>query len=240
MRAARVLDMLLVLERSGKTTARALAQRMEVSQRTILRDVEALSEAGVPIIATRGSRGGIELLHGFKTHLTALTAEEAACLYLIGQPLVAERLGLAAPTRNARNKLLNALSYGLAEQANLFGNWFLHDPEPQGGSRIPSGELRRLVSCIRERRAVEITLGVGTTRKVHPLGLVLNAGSWIVAVSGTDGPEFVCIDDLRSTRLTNQRFVPPEEFDVGPVWTRHGGMKNAGVEVPTDFGHSVL
>jgi len=74
----------------------------------VLRDVEALSEAGVPIFTARGAGGGIELMEGFQTHLTGLTSDEARSLFLVGQPEVAHRLGLGAPTLAARNKLLNA------------------------------------------------------------------------------------------------------------------------------------
>src|SRR4029077_13256502 len=110
MRAARVLDMLLVLQRRGQVTAQELADTLEVSERTILRDVEALSEAGVPIFTVRGSGGGIALMEGFQTRLTGLTTDEARSLFLVGQPQVAHRLGLGAPTRTARNKLLNAIA----------------------------------------------------------------------------------------------------------------------------------
>ena len=75
MRAARVLDMLLILQRRGRVTAPDLAAQLEVSERTILRDVEALSEAGVPIFTSRGAGGGIELMDGFETHLTGLTPD---------------------------------------------------------------------------------------------------------------------------------------------------------------------
>src|SRR4051794_41791605 len=134
--------MLLLLQRRGRLTARELAATLEVSERTVLRDVEALGEAGVPIRTSRGAGGGIELMGGFETRLTGLTPQEAECLFLVGQPQVAFRLGLAAPTRSVRAKLGTALSPLLAEQAEGLASWFVHDPDPWGGSPFPHGELR--------------------------------------------------------------------------------------------------
>ena len=152
MRAARVLDMLLVLQRRRPHDRPGPRRTLEVSERTILRDVEALSEAGVPIFTTRGAGGGIELMDGFQTHLTGLTTDEALCLFLVGQPQVAHRLGLGAPTLTARNKLLNAIAPPLAEEADRLSTWFLHDPDPWTGNRVPHGELRRLARSIHQRR----------------------------------------------------------------------------------------
>ena len=218
VRAARVLDMLLVLQRSGRITANALAERLEVSQRTILRDVEALGEAGVPIFTTRGPTGGIELMHGFQTHLTGLTTDEAASLFLIGQPLIAHRLGLGAAARSAHNKLLNALPPALGNEANRLSTWFLNDPDPETGNHIPHGELRRIARSIHERREIELEVGTNRAIRVRPLGLVLKAGSWTLVVSGKARSEFICIDDLRSTRLTTQSFAAPVDFDLQHTW----------------------
>lgn len=218
MRAARVLDMLLVLQRRGRMTARELAERLEVSERTILRDVEALSEAGAPIFTTRGAGGGIELMDGFQTHLTGLTTDEALCLLLVGQPQVAHRLGLGAPTRTARNKLLNAIAPPLAEEADRLSTWFLHDPDPWTGNRIPHGELRRLTRSVHQHRKVELTIAHQPAITVRPLGLVVKAGSWHLIVSANPRIEAVCIDELRATRLTNQLFTPPAEFNLTEFW----------------------
>jgi predicted DNA-binding transcriptional regulator YafY len=221
MRAARVLDMLLILQRSGRTTAHELAETLEVSERTVLRDVEALSEAGAPIFTSRGSGGGIELLDGFRTHLTGLTAQEALCLFLVGQPQVAHRLGLGAPTRTARNKLLNAIAPERADDADDLSSWFVHDPDPWTGNRIPHGELRRVTRGIKQRRKVELTLANEPTITVRPIGIVLKAGSWYVLSSGGDTIDVVCIDELRATRLTNQRFTLPASFDLTDFWRRY-------------------
>ena len=221
MRAARVLDMLLLLQRRGRLTAKDLAGTLEVSERTILRDVEALSEAGVPIFTTRGAGGGIELMDGFETHLTGLSTDEARCLLLVGQPLVAHRLGLGAPTRTARNKLFTAIAPALAEEADGLSTWFLHDPDPTTGNHIPHGELRRLARSIQQRRKVELTIAHRPTVTVRPVGLVLKAGSWLLVVAGNDTIEVVCIDQLRATRLTNHAFTPPPDFDLTDFWRRY-------------------
>lgn len=158
MRAARLLEMLTVLQHRGRATAGELAATLEVSERTVLRDVEA----GVPVYATRGAGGGITLLDGFRTQLTGLTDEEAMSLFLVGQPRLAHRLGLGAAARTARHKLLTALSPGPAAQVEQLSTWFLHDPDPWTGHRIPHGELRRLARSVRQHRRVAIAFADGS------------------------------------------------------------------------------
>jgi len=228
MRAARLLEMLLVLQRRGRTTANELATLLEVSPRTILRDVEALSEAGAPIFASRGAGGGIELLDGFQTRLTGLTNDEARCLFLVGQPQVAHRLGLGAPTQAARNKLLAAMAPALAVEADQLSAWFLHDPDPSAGNAIPHGELRRLASSIRRHRTVELTLARHRMDAVRPLGLVLKAGSWFVVHDGHERIEALCIDDLRAIRITNRSFAAPAGFDLIEFWRATSSSAHRG------------
>lgn len=214
--------MLLALQRGGRMTAKDLADRLEVTERTVLRDVETLSEAGVPIFTVRGAGGGIELVDGFQTHLTGLTTDEASSLFLVGQPHVAHRLGLGAPTRTAKNKLLNALPSALAEEADRLSTWFLLDPDPPTGNRVPHGELRRIARSIQRRRTIEIDVTGEPARIVRPLGMVLKAGSWkLITVDDDDGFEVVCIDALRATRMINQAFTPPEGFDLTAFWRLH-------------------
>lgn len=221
VRAARVLEMLTVLQHRGHMTAGELAAVLEVSQRTVLRDVEALSEAGIPVYTTRGAGGGITLLDGFRVQLTGLTDEEAMSLFLIGQPRLAHRLGLGAAARSARHKLLTALPPAPAAQVGQLSTWFLHDPDPWEGHRVPHGELRRLAAAVRGHRRVEIALPQRPVRTVDPLGLVLKAGSWHLVVAGADGvPDALCVDDVRGIRLTRHRFTPPPGFDLATAWSR--------------------
>ncbi len=221
MRASRILNLLLVLQRQGRTSATELAALLEVSERTIRRDVEALGQAGVPVFAARGFGGGIELVHGFATQLTGLSEDEALTLLLVGQPAVAHRLGLGAPTRLAQEKLMTALGPDMATLAASLGTWFVHDPDPWGGNQIPHGELRRIADCIKRTRVVELSLGRRRPVPVRPLGLVLKAGSWHVVHLVEDRIDVLSIDDLRATRITRQPFEPPVGFDLATFWAGH-------------------
>ena len=221
MRAARILNMLLVLQRRGKLTAAELSEALEVSERTVLRDVAALSEAGVPIYTVQGHEGGIELLDGFETRLTGLETDEAGALFLAGQPEVAHRLGLGVAARTARDKLLHALSPAGARAAEDLGEWFVHDPDPMAGHEIPHGELRRIADAIGRRRRIELHFAAAPMVTCDPLGLVLNAGDWWIAAR-TDGTvELRELADLRGTRITRQPFERPDGFVLAEVWAAH-------------------
>jgi predicted DNA-binding transcriptional regulator YafY len=212
MRAARVLDMLLLLQRRRRLTARELAAELEVSERTVLRDVEALSEAGVPIYASRGSGGGIELLDGFEARLTGLTPDEAGALFLIGRPELARRLGLGGPARSATNKIATALPGDLADRAERLDDWFLHDLD----DAVRPEELSRIATCIRRRRRIELHLTGHAPRVVEPLGLALKGGDWFLVAAG---PEVIDLTTLRATRLTTQPFERPAGFSLAAFWS---------------------
>src|SRR4029453_17603155 len=130
MRASRLLSILLSLQARGRLTAAGMAEELEVSERTIPRDIDQLSAAGIPVIADRGRAGGFKLADGFRTQLTGLTEGEAEALFLAGLPGPAAELGLSDLMAMARTKLLAALPAGaraarVAERFHLDpAGWF--------------------------------------------------------------------------------------------------------------------
>jgi predicted DNA-binding transcriptional regulator YafY len=202
-------------------TAAALARELEVSVRSIHRDVDALSEAGVPIYAERGPHGGIRLVDGYRTRLTGMTPDEAEALFLSGLPGPAAELGLGTVVTAARLKVLAALPPELRTRASRLVERFHLDAAGwfQAGEQTP--HLATVADAVWETTAVEIVYGSGdrlVTRIVEPLGLVLKAGVWYV-VAATDGQiRTYRISRVRSARPLEQRFTRPEPFDLAAYW----------------------
>jgi predicted DNA-binding transcriptional regulator YafY len=208
--------MLIALQQRGRMTATQLAAELEVSVRTVLRDVDTLSAAGVPIYAVPGAGGGIEVLDGFRTQLTGFTPDEGAAVLLAGQPALAAALGLEAAASAARRKLLQALPAEPAGAAVGLDTWFLHDP---GRPDTDPEQLRILARAIRSR--VEVRLGPSAcapAEVLRPLGLVLAAGAWLVVHLATDGPRIRAVTELGAPGVLGRRFTPPDDFDLGRFW----------------------
>ncbi len=187
MRASRLVNLLLLLQTRGGLTAAELARELEVSVRTIHRDVEALSAAGVPIYADRGPHGGIRLVDGYRTRLTGMTAEEAEALFLSGLPGPAAELGLGTVVTAARLKVLAALPTELRSRASRLVERFHLDAAGWFQASEPVPHLAVLAQSVWDAKLARIEYergGGAVVRVVAPLGLVLKGGVWyLVAIT---------------------------------------------------------
>ncbi len=219
MQASRLLSILMLLQARGRMTAAALAQALEVSQRTILRDVDQLSAAGVPLWAERGRQGGLVLREGWSTQLTGMTETESQALLLAGLPGPATALGLGAAATSARLKMLASLPSAWREQAARVGERLHIDPTDW--YRTPDAPLflREVADAVWRGRRLGIdyeSWRAALRRDVEPLGLVLKAGAWylLARTVGQTACRTYRLSSLRAVHVGTQSFVRPRGFDL--------------------------
>jgi biotin operon repressor len=152
-----LLSILMLLQSRGRTSARALADALEVSLRTIYRDVDSLSAAGVPIYSGRGRHGGFQLREGWRTQLTGLTAGEARALFMTGLPGPAQALGLGEAAASAHLKLLATLPDEWRDDAERVGARFHLDPVDWFRASPPADHLRLVAEAVWNERRVRMT-----------------------------------------------------------------------------------
>lgn len=180
MRASRLLQILLILQNRGRMTSASLARELEVTPRTILRDVDALTEAGLPMLVHAGFRGGIELGFDYRTRLTGLAADEAEALgVLLARPLDdLAPLGIADAASRARRKLLESFPDAVRTRAQEAAGRFRFVPASAAAESDP--RLAALAAAVRERRVVRIQAYQPSERLIHPRALVCETTGWIV------------------------------------------------------------
>ncbi|WP_375485985.1 helix-turn-helix transcriptional regulator [uncultured Jatrophihabitans sp.] len=226
MRASRLLSIMLTLSVRGRVSATELADELEVSVRTIYRDVEALGAAGVPVYATRGRHGGISLLDGYRTRLTGLSPDEADALLLSGVPGAAADLGLGPVLAASQLKVMAALPAELRERAARIRDCFHLDapgwlreseaPESLAALAEAAWTTHRVdVRYERSNRAV-------VERTLDPLGLVLKAGVWyLVARPGDAAPRTYRVSRVLAAHPRADLFTRPDGFDLGSFWAAY-------------------
>ena len=222
MRASRLVSLLLLLQTRGQQTAAQLGRELEVSVRTVHRDVEALSESGVPIYAERGPHGGIRLVDGYRTRLTGLTADEAEALFLSGLPGPAAELGLGTVVTAARLKVLAALPAELRGRATRLVERFHLDAAGWFQSGEPVPHLGALSEAVWGERRVEIDYERGegrVTRRLEPLGLVLKAGVWYLVAVAEGQPRTYRVSRVAAVRVLDEPFERPAGFDLSSFWS---------------------
>ena len=239
MKSSRLLSILLMLQTRGRMTAAQLAEQLEVSIRTVYRDIESLHAAGVPLYGDAGHSGGYQLFDGYRTRLTGLSAGEAEALFLSGIPGPAAELGLGTALAGAQLKLRAALPPELRAQADRMSSrfhldapgWYAEDDDTPQLSRVADAVWRSRVLDVRYRRWKEPT---DVDRCLEPYGLVLKAGRWYLVAGQGRGqaqerdPERNAdrrartyrVDQILELTVREEEFQPPEDFDLADYWQR--------------------
>ncbi|GAA2371512.1 helix-turn-helix transcriptional regulator [Nonomuraea africana] len=223
MRASRLLSLLLLLQTRGRMTATELAEELEVSVRTVYRDVEALSSAGVPVYADRGPAGGYQLLDGYRTRLNGLTAAEASSLFLAALPGPAAELGLAEVAANAELKLLAALPPEPRSQAARMRERFHLDVPSWYRTADDVPHLAEVAEAVWDQRPLRMRYRrwgkQEVDRVIHPYGLVLKGGSWyMIAAPPSADPRTYRVSRILELETVAGGFERPQGFDLAEFW----------------------
>ncbi|HEV2107673.1 MAG TPA: YafY family protein [Thermomicrobiales bacterium] len=221
MRASRLLSLLMLLQSRGRMTAPQLASELEVSVRTIYRDVESLSAAGVPIYADRGPAGGYQLMDGYRTRLTGMTDDEAESLFLAGVPGAAAEFGLGKALAAARLKLLAALPAGMGDRAARIGERFHLDAPGwyHDGEHPP--HLPAAAEAVWNQRAIEVRYDSWKgerTRTLEPLGIVLKGGIWYLVARASGQVRTYRVSRILTLKTLDDSFERPGGFNLASYW----------------------
>jgi predicted DNA-binding transcriptional regulator YafY len=223
MRATRLVSLLLLLQTRGQLTAAEIGERLEVSIRTVHRDVQSLAAAGVPVEAVRGVAGGYRLAGGYRTRLTGLTADEAEALFAAGMPGPAAELGLGGELAAARLKLLAALPHDLQERASRASALFHLDTRGWFRAEDKVPHLAALSAAVWKGCRLRLRYREGgrvVQRTVDPLGLVLKGGVWYLVARRSAGMRVYRVSRVAGVRLLESSFERPPEFELRDFWDR--------------------
>ncbi len=225
MRADRLLSLLLLLQAHGRMTARDLSERLEVSERTVYRDLSALGMAGIPVFAERGPGGGCALMEGYRTNLTGLTEAEVHTLFMSGASSPLKDLGLAPAMEAALLKLLAALPKQRRGEAERARQRLHVDSAGWGRPADAVPHLRALQEAVWQDRRVRMvyrhTRDEGREegeRVVEPLGLVFKANIWYLVARSGDEPRIFRVSRVADVAPLEETFERPADFDLAGYW----------------------
>lgn len=221
MKSGRLLAMLLLLQAKGRLSARQIAQEFEVSQRTVYRDLDALSAAGVPVHAERGVLGGIVLADGYRKAITQFHEDEIRALFIAGDNQLAD-IGIADMRPHALAKLAGALPEAQRRAVEMMRHRVYLDQRRWKQSAQPREHLALLRRAVWEDRRVRLQYkdrsGRTTERTVDPLGLVAKAGIWYLAARSGDEMRAFRAERIIGAEELEEHFVRPEGFDLNAYW----------------------
>jgi len=255
MRADRLLSILLLLQTRGRMTAWELAEQLEVSERTIYRDIEALGIAGIPVYAERGPGGGCSLLDGYQTRLTGLNESEIRALFLLKMAGPLADLGLSKALDDALLKLqasLPAPQRHDAEQVRQRIHLDAGGPDDRNGHHSISSHLQTIQEAVWQDRKLVLMYstrppdtregchsisGEGEGQQiVEPYGLVSQANTWYLVGAVSGQKQVFCVTHIQSVTITAEQFARPENFDLPLYWSEYRTQvkeKNGFKPLPT-------
>jgi predicted DNA-binding transcriptional regulator YafY len=231
MLASRLLSILMLLQTRGRMSATELAAQFEVSARTIHRDIDQLSAAGVPVYADRGRNGGFQLLDGYRTNLTGMTQSEAETLFLAGLPGPAAQLGLSDTLSAARLKLMAALPAKVQPDAERIASRFHLDPTAWFRGADPLPLLQTVARAVWSGHWLKLRYrnnGEVYGRKLGPLGLVLKGGVWYLVAQSGKSIRTYRVGQIQDAEIMEAAFARPKNFDLVAHWEKAARDYEAG------------
>ena len=238
MRADRLVSLVLILRQRGRQSADALARELEVSTRTVLRDIEALSAAGVPVYAERGRNGGFALLPGFRTELTGLNHDEALALLTAGSARGEQVFGLGSELASAMRKVVDALPESNRVLADIAAQRFLIDPEKDLLSRrqvteeVPDAvliEVRRAVLAGHKLRIHYAAVNRAPKwRTVDPVGLVTVRGKGYLLTVTSGADRTYRLSRILAAEELAELAERPASVDLEQIWQERSTRFRAG------------
>ncbi|GAB2618182.1 YafY family protein [Streptomyces capparidis] len=223
MKFDRLLSIVLLLQHRDLVPAKELAERLEVSQRTIYRDVEALSAAGVPVYAERGRDGGIGLLNGFRTDVTGLTTDEARALFVLASQSAHSALGLDRALGSALRKVMAALPAPHRPAAELTSRRILVEPDRWRAGPRPDTDLEALYAAVLSDRRLRVRYRHSgrtalRTYTLDPYGLVAKAGTWYLVADHRGRPRLFRTDRLARVDVVEAEVRRRTGVELTEVW----------------------
>ncbi len=224
MRASRLINILTTLQARGLVTAETLAEENEVSVRTIYRDIDALSLAGIPVYSERGSDGGYRLLDGYRVRLNGMSQAEAEAMFLSGLPGAAADLGLGSLMAGAQKKMTAALPEELRQSAaKMQAKFYLDAPTWFGENEQPL-HLQAIADAVWNSKRIRMRYRAWKSeknREAEPLGVVLKGGAWYMAAKVEESVRTYRIARILDLVVTEDRFDRPGDFDLASYWNEN-------------------
>lgn len=217
------MAILIILQLRGKVRAIDLAHEFEVSVRTIYRDIDELSAAGIPVYGDGGPGGGISLLDGFKTKLTGLEENEAKSLFMIGMPQQAKILGLGDGARNIANKLLLSMPNEKRENAQKIARKFYFDFSPWYSEQSQPVHIGEIAKALLSQQQIRFDYKSWKSAKqwvVAPLGLVMKSNEYYLVAETNKGRTVFKAENISNLEVLDI-FIPDFDFKLEEFWRQH-------------------